>query len=130
MTQKHAPQDARRRLAVELLHEFRKTGNSHTALQLTGAMAPLVQRVVRRYQRPGFPDGELDAAAWSGLHATLVWLALGRRVRFETMARYLCAGEVSRYVRRSGAGRTGRTAWWPGAGRGSGAGTGEEALLP
>ncbi|OLC28515.1 MAG: hypothetical protein AUH31_08835 [Armatimonadetes bacterium 13_1_40CM_64_14] len=117
-------------LTLALLEEFRKTGDSRTAMQLTGVLAPLVYQITRRYQRTAVPAHQLKALAWSGLYASLAWLALGRPVRFETMARYITAGEVSRYVRKTGAGRTGRSASWRGAGRGSGAGPREEGLAP
>jgi Sigma-70 region 2 len=125
-----APQNSRTQLTLALLDEFRKTGDSGTAVRLTGVLAPLVYRIARRYQRSGVPVHQLNAVAWSGLYASLAWLALGRPVRFETMAGYITAGEVSRYVRKTGAGRTGRRTSWRGAGRGSGAGTGEEGLAP
>jgi DNA-directed RNA polymerase specialized sigma subunit len=126
----HPPQNSRTRLTLALLDEFRKTGDSDTAMRLTGVLAPLVYRIARRYQRSGVPAHQLNAVAWSGLYASLAWLAFGRPIRFDTMARYITVGEVSRYVRKTGAGRTGRTTSWRGAGRGSGAGTGEEDLHP
>ncbi|MDQ7819450.1 MAG: sigma-70 family RNA polymerase sigma factor [Armatimonadota bacterium] len=70
--------------------------------KLTTHFMPLVHQVARRYARSGIPLDDLHQIGYIGLMNAVTNFDPDRRVKFETYARHLIAGEIRHYLRDQG----------------------------
>jgi RNA polymerase sigma-B factor len=84
---------------LESFREYRRSRNAQQYQELVCRFLPLVQRIARRYVRPGVAAEDLEQIGTIGLMNAVTTFDPERGVRFETYAFHHIAGEIRHHLR-------------------------------
>jgi len=84
---------------LESFREYRRTRDAQQYQELVCRFLPLVQRIARRYVRPGVAVEDLEQIGTIGLMNAVTTFDPERGVRFETYAYHHVAGEIRHHLR-------------------------------